>query len=178
MKYKNSNSIDGRVFPPHLTLLTGGTDKESLYAIAQLLAAQDWNMDDCSASPADTSEGFLSIPVRSNQLRVVQEDILKNIEPIISKKPFLHPRVLEKWDHLSSVQKERAIRYGTYKIAEDFHPHISIAKVEPAHQYAALAMARESIQAPMHMAFDIIQLVDVGHKNEKWEIIAEYPLGE
>ena len=64
--------------------------------------------------------------------------------------------------------------FGTYKIENEFDPHISVAIVPERNGKQALAVAEELIKTPQEVGVESIQITDIGHKNESWSVIATW----
>lgn len=75
---------------------------------------------------------------------------------------------------MSPIQKELVVKYGTYKIPETFRAHLSVALVKKENMHEAFSLAQAKMELPTQFGVSVFQLVDVGHHNEKWDVLSEW----
>ena len=88
--------------------------------------------------------------------------------------PRYRPRLIERWPRLKAEERQQIQRFGTYKLAASAKPHLSVAQVSEIYVADAFKLARKLVTLPQGFGVESIQLVDVGHGNERWEVLQEW----
>lgn len=168
----NRNLIDNQRFPCHLSLILSGA---SLQGIDRLgLALEEANVQPCTATALSiyaARGGFIGVSLSDRSLTDLQEWVLKLVEAVLHDEPVIRPHLQRRWSVLSPSQRALIRRFGTYKVATDFHPHLSVAQVDPDEAEDMKAIAQSIIRVPQAVPFRELQLVNVGHENEQWTVL-------
>ncbi len=172
--FDNRNIIDNQRFPAHVSLYLGGTTRD---AIPRLCAAVDSALSPYERIPLSAdrlysdSRGFIGIDVVvDDSLRKLFDAVIGACASVHQSNPRVRPHLISRWPRLTSAQRALVNRFGTYK-TEPSALHISVAQVDPEDLNPAFAIARNKLVFPEEFGIEAMQVVDVGHNNEKWEVL-------
>lgn len=101
----------------------------------------------------------------------MHSDILSVVKNVQSTEKVIRPHLAERWQTLTPEQRERINTFGSYRVDKDFSAHISVAQVDDDVARDMFSLARVKITVPVEFSFRELQLVDVGHENERWNVI-------
>lgn len=176
-RFENINIIDNKKFPAHISLHIGGTDREFLDSLKSKLqlATESFMRKTYVADRLYLgSRGFVGV-------NCVADDLIPFIDAVVDASSELHqehprfrPHHLERWPKLTSEQQDSIKKFGTYKIGGAAKPHLSVAQVDEEDAGDAFRIAQKHIQLPQDFLVESIQIVDVGHKNEKWDVLYQW----
>src|SRR5690606_35410348 len=177
-QWENTNIIDNVVFPAHISFILSGSNSNGIDAISkeipQILAKYS-KIVFTAQRLYKSGFGFIGIDCAGVDLVNLSRDIISACSDIQSLERVIRPHLEERWNSLSDVQKQNVLKYGTYKIDSlDFH--ISIAQVNKRFGTDAFNAAMEELELPIEQEIASLQLVDVGHYNEQWNVIEEWKL--
>jgi len=151
----NGNIIDGKTFPPHLSLhictVPRGTLAQVIDGLAPLAAASLPDLVPLGVEPADDGYVMLNIEL-TDDLMVLHEEVLA--------------LAAKARDGLGQET------YGSPYIRERFTPHISLAKVDHGEQAKAALIGRNVLGDPGTVRPRSLDLCDIGERSERWEILA------
>jgi hypothetical protein len=174
---ENRNIIDNKKFPCHLSLLLSGSTKKGLDMLADRLAGMHIASKRLKALTLQVDQrGFITVAVDNAPLMELQQNILPMVEEVLGREPVIRPRLIERWHDIPGNRQELIRRFGSYKVGLDFDPHLSVADVAPALADEMIILAREIITVPTEVPLKALQIVDIGHKNEKWDILSTIQL--
>lgn len=176
-RFENSNIIDNKKFPAHVSLHIGGTDREFLkFLESNVKSATTPFMS--SQFVADRlyigSRGFIGVNCSSESLISFIQSVVDASAQLHRENPRFRPHHLERWNRLSEEDQESIKKNGTYKIGSSAKPHLSVAQVDQDDADDAFRIAQKSISLPKEFGVESIQIVDVGHKNEKWDVLSQW----
>lgn len=120
------------------------------------------------------SRGFIYVDCDSQQFVSIINAVTDACGTLHRQHPRYRPHILERWYKLSSHHQTLLRKYGTYKIGSLFRPHISVAQVSEDHTDEAYRIACETIDLPKPIHIEAVQLVDIGHANERWDVLYEW----
>ncbi len=173
--FENNNIIDNRAFPAHISLYLGGFAKEDIPAVKKTLEPFKETIPKITLTVKKIrlkSPGFIYLDLELPKVLLVSyQKMIESLAVIHQQDPVYRPRIINRWAKLTGSQKASLKHYGDYKIKDRLNPHISIALVVEKHGKAALKLAKEIITLPQEIKIRRIQAVDIGHKNEKWQIL-------
>lgn len=172
--FDNQNIIDEERFPAHLSLYLGGTNENHVNNLWRKVnrVIDDFSEISITAIRASTSRGFIKIDCyKSKELMDFVNRILIICKNNHKSNPSYRPHLLERWNNLSEKKQKDIVRYGTYKTSDEFNPHMSIAHVDESNCLHAIVITKNIIKLPLSFAIETLQLVDIGHHNEKWKVI-------
>jgi hypothetical protein len=176
-QFGNANLVDERTFPAHLSVFLGGTSGAAVPALevglGLLKTVPDPHLDVTALEKGD--RGFLSLAAaREPDLLRLAEGILGLCAAAHRAHPRYRPHILARWTSLGEDRRQRLIQYGTYRTLQHWKPHISVASVKPDDLDAAHAVAAQLVRTPQRVAVERLQLVDIGHNNERWQVLADW----
>jgi 2'-5' RNA ligase len=175
----NRNVIDDARFPAHLTFIISGTDESGLRALREAFrtARFDTTRLVARAAALSVSRGTtITVTLEGDGPRVLHDRVLDLVEPILTGHPALRPHLDARWESLLAAQRTLVRRYGSYKVRESFDPHVTVATVAPTETPAMEALCARYIQLPQDVRFAALQLVDVGHENQRWTVLESVQL--
>lgn len=152
--YDNSNVIDEKTFPPHVSLHICTVPRESVAQIAESMKAL------AAALPALVPTG-----VERSDGGYVMLDIERTDDLIA-----LHEAALEL--AAQARQGMGSDKYGSPYIRDLFTPHLSLAKVDYRDQAGAARIGRETLGELAAAQSRSLDLCDIGERSEQWEILA------
>lgn len=174
----NRNIIDNKRWPCHVSLILSGTSHNGLKNLAQMLSSKEFK----PVIPATATSlysgwgGFIGVTIDGKSLTDLHQNILDIVAKVIKDEPSIRPHLLSRWSSLSLDQKAVIRSYGSYQIREKFRPHLSVAQVGDDDLKDMISIAQKLIRVPQEILFNELQIVDVGHNNEKWDIVYRFPL--
>jgi hypothetical protein len=178
-KMPNQNIVDEGRFPAHLSLYLGGTTAAGV----DMLASGLENLAGDAPRAIDVTRlsqgnrGFLSAEVaKTPALRAFAGAIIAHCRAIHHVNPVYRPHLIGRWDRLSPERQDLLREFGTYKTVDAWDPHISVASVQEADLSEAAALAGAVLVLPQTVPVAALQLVDVGHDNERWRVLRSFPV--
>lgn len=177
-KFDNKNIIDNKKFPAHISLYLGGTDLKFIPSLIQRLktaTTQFFSFKYLATQFYKGSRGFIGLNCGYDALSPVIQTVLLNCALLHKQNPLYRPHIVERWLYLPQIKKQLLKKYGTYKVGTEIKPHFSIAQVPEINLDDAFNIAIEYIALPKDFKIESFQFVDIGHKNEKWNVLAEWP---
>lgn len=173
----NEKPIDNNPFPAHISLHLGGINREFIPDMVEKLerVTIPFLGSSIKASKLYTnSRGFLAVQCNvSKDHSMLIKLVLEVCEEIQVRNPNSRPHILEKWDQLTNKQLEKLYRFGSYKdMVED--QHLSVAHVNRYDVDEALSIAKKFISLPQDFTIKSIVFAEIGHRNEKWNVLAEW----
>ncbi len=179
-RYENKNLIDNKRFPAHLSLFLGGVTGASLLALVKALASEvkPFLSENFEANRLTRSHTLISVGCRRDtKLLELVDCVVKTCGQIHIENPAYRPHIIKRWPNLSSQQQELLQQFGTYKTSDTFNPHLSVADVaDDIELESALLIAKKMIKLPVSFGIEAIQLVDIGHQNEQWQVLESWAL--
>jgi hypothetical protein len=176
--FDNANIIDNKQFPAHLSLYLGGTSSERIGALIATLepALSPFLTGEFVADRVyEESRGFIGVACQQSEtLLSLVTTIVNACGTIHQESPHYRPHIIKRWPRLSEEQQRLLTLYGTYKTAENFDAHLSVASVPALDAADALQIARQHLHLPRVFRVEAFQLVDIGHNNEKWNVLYEW----
>jgi hypothetical protein len=175
--FEDRNIVDHETFPPHLSLHLAGTDQQSIAqlsvqlhtAIASFLSSQL-----IAEKLYQGTHGFIGVECAQNEvLMSLVHTVIKTCAILHRQSPRYRPRILERWKFLSGERRELLKSFGTDKLPH-WKPHFSIAEVAEDNASQALHIARQFLPHPQSFTIQAIELVDVGHRNECWNVLSRW----
>jgi hypothetical protein len=179
--FDNHKLINDNPFPAHLSLYLGGARGASIAELADELkpAVMSFLGRTVLAERLySNSRGFIAIQCEvSESLAELSKVVLNVCREVQQKAPSCRPHLLERWEHLSLEQQELLRQYGTYKISGKDR-HLSIAQVDPRDTNQAFQIAQRQLILPQVFRIASIAFAEIGHRNEKWNVFAEWHSSE
>lgn len=177
-KYNNDNIIDNKMFPAHISIILTGTNKEYSNSIFQKLKAITSEFKDISLTANEVylgRRGYIGVKCgESQELKYLCYKIIAECANFHQKNQVFRPHIIERWNTLRETEKESVIKYGAYKIFDNSDFHLSVAIVDNIYQKECFELARTIIKVPQTFKINKFQFVDMGHKNEKWDVLYEW----
>lgn len=176
-RFENINIIDNKKFPAHVSLHIGGTDREFLESLVSKvkLATKSFMSSQFIADRLYIgSRGFIGVNCSSEGLITFIQSAVDASSQLHQENPRFRLHHLERWNRLSEEEQESIKKFGTYKIGSSAKPHLSVAQVDQEDVDDAFRIAQKNIILPKDFGVEAIQIVDVGHKNEKWDILSQW----
>lgn len=175
---RNQNIIDNEKWPCHLSLIISGTDLAGMETLSQLLGdSRARKPVKATATSIYTGRGgFIGVPLDGEGVIDLHRNVAEIVAQVLKGKKLLRPHLQSRWPYLSSTERGIVSVYGSFKIGKQFHPHLSVAQVGDLKAQTMLKIAKEVIRIPQEVLFRELQLVDVGHNNEKWDIFSRVPI--
>jgi hypothetical protein len=122
------------------------------------------------------SHGFIGLTVQKNEsLRKLFNIIFEICTEMHRVNPRYRPHLIERWPRLRREQQALLAQHGTYKTFDVLDLHLSIAQVDDRKSYEALRIGQKNIIVPQEFGIEYLQLVNIGHKNERWDILYQWP---
>lgn len=176
-RFNNENIIDNQKFPAHVSLYLGGTDSKFIPSLVQRLkidTLQFFSFNYFATQLYKGSRGFIGINCDYDTLSPVIQAVLGSCAELHGKHPRYRPHLIERCPHLTETRQQLLQKYGTYKVGHEIKPHFSVAQVSEIHLDDAFNIANKYIALPQGFKIESFQFVDIGHKNEKWDILDEW----
>ncbi|MGH3569373.1 MAG: 2'-5' RNA ligase family protein [Pseudonocardia sp.] len=154
--YDNTNVIDEKTFPPHVSLHICTVPRESVAQLAESMKALAATLPELVPAGVERSDGGY-----------VMLDIGRTDDLVA-----LHEAVLEL--AAQARQGMGSDKYGSPYIRELFTPHLSLAKVDYRDQAGATRIGRETLGDLVPAPSRSLELCDIGERSEKWEVLATF----
>jgi len=175
---ENRNIIDEATFPAHVSLCLAGVGRESVSELTGAIgefATSIKGLELRVQSLRESGRGFLFLALdNTQQLRDVADGVIEICASVHTMNPHYRPHLVRGWGTLSESRRQLLVRYGTYKVQSEWNPHISVASVSADHLADARKVAANLITLPSDVRVESIQLLDIGHDNEKWEVLSSW----
>jgi hypothetical protein len=174
----NLNIIDNQRFPCHLSLLLAGTSTDGMVLLRSLIAdvVPAVPIPAVARSIATSGNGLISVTIESAAISELHTQVIAANANVMNQFPYIRPHLHDRWVGLSEQQRAAVQLFGSYHVEASFFPHLSVAQVDREDLREMAAIARKTIVLPADIAFREIQIVDVGHKNEKWEVLESFSI--
>ena len=176
--HKNYNIIDNKIFPTHLSIILTGTNREYSNIIFKKLqkTTSEYKCISLTASEVYLGKrGYIGVKFNdSPELKKLCHKIISVCASFHQKYQVFRPHIIKRWNTLQENEKELIIKYGTYHIFDKIDFHLSVAMVDNIDQDECFKIAKNMISVPQTFKIDKFQFVDMGHKNEKWEVLYEW----
>jgi hypothetical protein len=175
--YKNLNIIDNVKFPSHITLIISGTNSINANEIAETLKVQtsEYKNISLTANQLFCNNGFIEVSCQKGKEEIF---LLKKVFEVCSEFHrqihVFRPHLLSRWDTLKESRQKQVIDNGTYKTPETTNMHLSVALVDKSVSDHCYEISRNLITIPQEFKIDKFQFIDMGHNNEKWEVLFEW----
>ncbi len=153
--YDNSNVIDEKTFPPHVSLHICTVPRESVPHLAESMRALAGALPELVPTGVERSDGGY-----------VMLDIERTDDLVA-----LHEAVLELAAHARQGMGG-SDKYGSPYIRDLFAPHLSLAKVDYRDQAGAVRIGRETLGELAAAQSRSLDLCDIGERSEQWELLA------
>jgi len=153
--YDNSNVIDEKTFPPHVSLHICTVPRESVPHLAESMRALAGALPELVPTGVERSDGGY-----------VMLDI-ERTDGLVA----LHEAVLELAAHVRQGMGG-SDKYGSPYIRDLFAPHLSLAKVDYRDQAGAVRIGRETLGELAAAQSRSLELCDIGERSEQWELLA------
>ncbi len=176
--HKNYNIIDNKIFPTHLSVILTGTNREHSNIIFQKLQETTSEFK-CISLTANNiylgKHGYIGVKCNDNsKLKNLCHKIISTCASFHQKHQVFRPHIIKRWDTLQENEKKLIIEYGTYKLFNNMDFHLSVAMVDSIDQDECFKIAKNTINIPQTFKIEKFQFVDIGHENEKWEVLYEW----
>jgi hypothetical protein len=170
---KNKNIIDNNLFPCHITLTISGTTEQGIRLLIEAMTGYDFvEPINCLITRVySNSGGFIGVELNDLNLKKLHNDILRLTEPVIEQYPVVRPRLKKKWRELSAEKQALIMRFGSYRVLDYYKAHLSIAQVDRRFLNQMMKVAENMILLPQTIKIKELQIVDVGHENESWQVL-------
>lgn len=179
-RFDNNNIIDNQKFPAHISLYLGGTDYEfidSMSAKLQIATTQFLLAKFVAEKLYYGNHGFIGIQCsKTNLLLSLMQVVVDVCGELHRRHPRYRPHLIKRWPQLTKEKRELLHQYGTYKIPAFHDSHFSVAKVPELYTKKTLKIAQEIISLPKEFGIERIQIVDIGHQNERWIVLHQWPV--
>jgi len=172
--FENDNIIDNVRFPAHISLYLGGTVRDQVPLLVDEIrkAIQSHLSEKLRATRLYSGHGgFIGVEIEDdNNVKALFEAVMGACARVHQAKPYVRPHLISRWPRMRQDQRELIEQLGTYKTdASDLH--ISVAQVDAQDLDAAFVVAQKHFSFPAEFGIDSLQIVDVGHNNEKWTVL-------
>ena len=159
--YYNENVIDAKEFPPHLSLHICTVPHDMIQRVVDHLRVLTERIDLPDINPVGIEPSYGGY-------------VMLNVERT-TELMTLHEAVIE----LAAEAREGADadKYGSEYIRDSFVPHFSLAKVDRRDLPSATDIARRAIGSLCPTRTRALDLCDIGACNERWDVLASFPLG-
>ncbi|MGH3929898.1 MAG: hypothetical protein ACRDTF_07975 [Pseudonocardiaceae bacterium] len=162
--YYNENVIDGKEFPPHLSLHICTVPREKIQQLIDGLGVLVEGIDLPDINPVGIEPSYGGY-------------VMLNIERT-TEIMALHEEVLE----LAAMAREgvESDKYGSEYIRDSFLPHASLAKVDPRDLTSATDIGRKALgsDASLRPARPhTLDLCDIGPRSQRWDVLASFRSG-
>jgi hypothetical protein len=170
---QNENVIDEIRFPAHVSLFLGGTTSRGMRELeAELgrVVASIPTVVEASRLILG-NRGFVAVEVvKSPRLSGIANEVQLVCAAAHGRCPVYRPHLIARWGALSEERRQLLRAVGTYKTVDHWDPHVSVASVPEADLQRAAEIAMPLIPLPQAVRVEALQLVDVGHDNERWDV--------
>lgn len=179
-RFENRNIIDEQRYPAHLSLYLAGVSRARLEALSEALervVSTSTSVGGTATRLYSGRRGFLGVrcDVRGS-IRTLHDEVVHACADIHRALPTYRPHLVARWAQLSDVNRRLLAEYGSYKVFDRFDAHFSVAQVAPNVVVEAERIARRFLTLPHRFGLRSVQLVDIGHENERWTVLREWPL--
>lgn len=178
--FQNRNIIDNKRYPAHISLHLGGVSRSEVAALTDSLAE---HVRAYLGGPVHATRlyagfrGFIGVGVDANaSLNALVKEVRNTCNLVQERTPVVRPHLLGRWSRLSADQRMQVLKFGTYKPNNANDLHLSVAEVDEEDQDEALAIADKHLTLPQDVNIHKIELIDVGHHNESWTVLASWSL--
>lgn len=160
--YYNENVIDGKTFPPHLSLHICTVPQETIQQVVDELGTLTQRIDLPDINP---------VGIEPSHGGYVMLNIERTTEIMA-----LHEAVLE----LAAAAREGvgSDKYGGAYIRDSFVPHVSLAKVDRHDLASATGIGRRVFGSQHPVRTRTLDLCDIGPRSERWDVLASFPIRE
>jgi hypothetical protein len=157
--YYNENVIDGRAFPPHLSLHICTVHHDKIMQIDNDLCALIEQVGLPHINPTAVESSFGGY-------------VMLNVERT-AQLMALHEAILE----LAAIAREGvdADKFGSKYVRDAFVPHVSLAKVDGRDLANATSIGRQAFGSCQPTRTRALELCDIGAHNERWDVLASFP---
>ena len=176
--FQNRNVIDNKRYPAHISLHLGGVARSEVAALTNSLAE---HVRVCLGGPVHATRlytgfrGFIGVGVdASASLNGLVKEVRNACNLVQERTPVVRPHLIERWSRLPAEQRMQVLKFGTYKANNANDLHLSVAEVDEEDQDEALAIADKHLTLPQDVKIHKIELIDVGHHNESWTVLASW----
>ncbi len=174
---QNHNLIDNDRFPAHLSIVLSGASFRGITEVQNLMDTMPRQLLNAVATHVyEGTRGFIGVSVEGAMIDSFQEQLLPIVERVQTMGAVIRPHLLSRWDRLSRDERMSLLRWGTYKLRERFDKHLSVAQVDDTMVSKMVTIAKRRVLLPHEVTFRQVQLVDIGHRNEKWDIIKAWSM--
>lgn len=175
---ENRNIIDNKRFPCHLSMILAGTSEPGLEFLREdLLRSVPLRKLNAEATRVYTgSNGFIGVSIRGSDCQEFHDSLMRSMKRLMAHETLIRPHLKERWPRLSPSERASLVEYGSYHVGNGFQPHLSVAQVDSDELADMTKVAKKTIRVPQSVSFAELQVIDVGHKNEKWEVRHSIPL--
>lgn len=156
--YYNTNIIDAKTFPPHLSLHICTIPRTAITQLTTTLEPLA-----TAALPDITPTGVQPSGGGYIMLAIERTPALMD----------LHEAVLTAAAHARDSLGDDP--YGSPYIRDSFTPHISLAKLDRDDQADAAAIARHTLASATSTPPQALELCDIGANSERWDTLAAFP---
>ena len=172
---KNNNIIDNETFPCHISLLISGGNEVVLQEISKDLKDKRFKAKNelMATSIFKGGRGFIGLQVEGQFIWQLHRAILSLVQKALHDKFLIRHHLIPRWARLSDAERTQIRRYGSYHVAGNFDPHFSIAQVEDTNLDQMAELAVQHIKTPQKFSISQLQIVIVGHENERWDVFFE-----
>jgi hypothetical protein len=177
-KWENQNIIDNKRFPAHISLIISGVSSAALDVLkaeVSKLASSVKSAQFEVVSLYKGSRGFIGVRCTGAILEQLGKRAFDASAVAISNDPCVRPHLSERWSSLSEYQQGDAAKYGSYK-TNDGDYHLSVAQVDQWDVGSAIQVAEKIVSVHAKSTISAIQLIDVGHHNEQWKVLQDFPI--
>lgn len=178
-QFENTNRIDEDEFPAHVSVHLSGTMHAQLDALMSTIdtVVRRTTFLRVSAFALHAGwNGFIGVRCEPASLRPFHDDVVRACADVHCAAPSYRPHLIARWHDLKEQQRALLDAYGSYKVYDRFDAHVSVAQVPEVCVPAALAIATDLIPLPQQFEIRAIQFVDIGHRNECWSVLREWPV--
>ena len=179
-RFDNNNIIDNKKFPSHISLYLGGTDYkfiDSMSVKLQIATTQFLSAKFVAEKLYYGNRGFIGIQcTKTNPLLSLMQVVVDVCAELHRRHPRYRPHLIKRWPQLTKEKRELLHQYGTYKIPafHDFYFYVSY--FTEIYTKKTLKIAQEIISLPKEFGIERIQVVDIGHQNERWIVLHQWPV--
>jgi len=171
--FENENVIDNKRFPAHVSLYLGGTSRDYIPMLSDAIdkAIRPHLLAKLRADSLYSDGGFIGVDVAvDSATRLLFDAVVSACAQVHQTSQLVRPHLISRWSRLTSAQRDLILRMGTYKV-DPSGLHISVAQVDPQDLNSAFVLARRDLTLPEEFGIESVQIVDVGHNNEKWVVL-------